>query len=99
MLGVLAYERKNCEEAVRHFELSGAQSNSNDAALWQYGNCLYELRRSEEAAAKFSLLLSLRASDAVRHNLGLALLDSKSRVKLSKYCVLWRPHKSPTPMP
>jgi tetratricopeptide (TPR) repeat protein len=77
MLGVLAYERKDCEEAVRHFELSGAQSNSNDAALWQYGNCLYKLRRPEEAAAKFNLLLSRRASDAVRYNLGLALLDSK----------------------
>jgi tetratricopeptide (TPR) repeat protein len=77
MLGVLAYEQQRCDEAVRQFELSGPQLNSNGAALWQYGNCLYKLRRPEEAAAKFTLLLSLRNSDPVRHNLGLALLESK----------------------
>ena len=77
MLGVIAYEQKRCDQAVRHFELSGPQLNSNDAALWQFGNCLYKLRRPEEAAAKFTLLLSIRNSDPVRYNLGLALLDSK----------------------
>ena len=77
MLGVLAYEQKKCDEAVRHFALSGESLNSNDAALWQYGNCLYKLRRPEEAAAKFTTLLSMRNSDPVRYNLGLALLDSK----------------------
>jgi tetratricopeptide (TPR) repeat protein len=77
MLGVLAYEQKNCAEAVRQFESSGPQLNKNDAALWQFGNCLYRLRRPEEAAEKFTLLVALRNSDPVRYNLGLALLESK----------------------
>ena len=77
MLGVLAYEQKRCDEAVRHFELSGASLNSNDAALWQFGNCLYRLDRPGEAAEKFRLILSLRNNDAVRYNLGLSLLDAK----------------------
>lgn len=77
MLGVLAYEQKKCEEAVRQFELSGPQLNSNDAALWQFGNCLYKLRRPEEAATRFRTLLGMRDSDPVRYNLGLALLDAK----------------------
>lgn len=77
MLAVLAYEQKNCAEAVRQFESSGPQLNSNAAALWQFGNCLYKLHRFEEAAAKFAILLSLRNTDDVRYNLGLALLESK----------------------
>lgn len=77
MLGVLAYEQKRCDEAVRQFELSGESLNSNDAALWQFGNCRYQLNRPKDAAAKFSLLLSLQNNDAVRYNLGLALLESK----------------------
>ena len=78
MLGVLAYEQKQCDQAVRQFELSGETLNSNDAALWQIGNCLYQLNRPNDAAAKFSLLLSLHNNDAVRYNLGLALLEAKN---------------------
>ncbi len=77
MLGVLAYEQKHCGEAVRQFELSGPQLNSNGAALWQYGNCLYTLRRPEDAAERFRTLLGIKDSNPVRYNLGLALLDAK----------------------
>lgn len=94
MLGVLAYEQKNCAEAVRQFELSGPQLNYNDAALWQFGNCLYKLHRPEEAAAKFTILLSLRNSDHVRYNLGLALLQSK---KAAEAVDVLRPLAAPAP--
>jgi tetratricopeptide (TPR) repeat protein len=77
MLGVLAYEQKKCEQAVREFELSGDALNSNDHALWQYGNCLFQVQRPADAAEKFALLLSRRENDAVRYNLGLAQLEAK----------------------
>jgi tetratricopeptide (TPR) repeat protein len=77
MLGVLAYEKKDCKTAVEHFEKAGAALNGNAPALWQFGNCLYELQRPEDAAAKFKLLLAIKDHDPVRYNLGLALLDAK----------------------
>jgi tetratricopeptide (TPR) repeat protein len=77
MLGVLAYEKKNCADAVVHFEKAGAALNANGPALWQFGNCLYELQRPEDAAAKFQLVLAMKDDAPVRYNLGLALLESK----------------------
>ena len=81
MLGALAYERKDCAVATDEFEKAGEALNSNPLALWQTGNCLYQLRRADEAAAKFQRSLELGgvtgATDAVRFNLGLALLDAK----------------------
>lgn len=81
MLGALAYERKDCAAATSEFEKAGEALNSNPLALWQAGNCLFQLRRADEAAAKFQRSLELGgaagASDAVRFNLGLALLDAK----------------------
>lgn len=77
MLGVLAYEKKRCADAVGHFEKAGAQLDGNAAALWQFGNCLFELQRPAESAAKFQTLLSLRDHDLVRYNLGLSLLEAK----------------------
>jgi tetratricopeptide (TPR) repeat protein len=80
MLGALAYERKDCAAATSEFEKAGEALNSNPLALWQAGNCLFQLRRADEAAAKFQRSLELGAgdaSDAVQFNLGLALLDAK----------------------
>ncbi|HVX67958.1 MAG TPA: tetratricopeptide repeat protein [Bryobacteraceae bacterium] len=77
MLGVLAYERKACKAAVEHFEKAGPALNGNAPALWQFGNCLYELQRPDDAAAKFKLLLAMKDHDPVRYNLGLALLDAR----------------------
>jgi tetratricopeptide (TPR) repeat protein len=77
MLGVLAYEQKRCDAAAGHFEKSGVSLNSNAGALWQYGNCLYVLRRPEKASRTFRTLLSLREDDRVRFNLGLSLFDAK----------------------
>jgi tetratricopeptide (TPR) repeat protein len=76
MLGVLAYEQKQCAAAVGHFEKAGAL-NQNAAALWQFGNCLYELQRPVEAAAAFQKMLSIKDHDLVRYNLGLSLLAAK----------------------
>lgn len=77
MLGVLAYEKKHCADAVSHFERAGAQLDGNAPALWQFGNCLYELQRPVESAAKFRVLLALEDHDLVRYNLGLSLLEAK----------------------
>lgn len=77
MLGVLAFEKKRCGEAVDHFGRVGTAINSNAGALWQFGNCLYVLRKPEEAASKFRVLLELKDDPRVRYNLALALFDAK----------------------
>ena len=81
MLGALAYEKKDCTAAAAHFEKAGQAVNSNPLALWQYGTCLYQLRRPDEAADRFRRSLEgmgeQAGSDAVRYNLGLSLLEAK----------------------
>lgn len=77
MLGVLAYEKKRCADAVGHFEKAGSQLEGNAPALWQFGNCLFELQRPADSAATFQKLLSLKDHDLVRYNLGLSLLEAR----------------------
>lgn len=77
MLGMLAYERENCDAAVRHFRAAGSALETNLVALWRHGHCLLLLRRPKEAAEIFERLRALRPQDAaVRYNLALALYEA-----------------------
>jgi tetratricopeptide (TPR) repeat protein len=77
MLGVLAYERQDCGEAVRRFEKSGDALQQNPAALWQFGHCLFTIGKPGEAADVFRRLLDAQPdNDRMRFNLGLALHEA-----------------------
>lgn len=73
MLGVLAFERKDCAAAVEHFE-KALPALDNPAARWQYATCLYETGRIGEAERQFAQLLEQGGGEPARYNLGLVQL-------------------------
>jgi Flp pilus assembly protein TadD len=75
MLGVLAFERKDCAEAVKHFE-KALPALENPAARWQYATCLFEADRAADAEREFTLLLERGGGEPVRYNLGLIQLQA-----------------------
>jgi len=78
MAAVLAFEANDCRGAVEHFEKSRGQVSGNDLASSQFGHCLLELGRPEEAVRVFeSLLLSNPAHSNARYNLAVAQLQAR----------------------
>lgn len=71
MLGVLAFEAKNCREATAHFEQAGANATAQPLVKWQLGTCYFELEQWTEAANQFRALLDIRENALIRYNLGL----------------------------
>ena len=59
MLASLAYKRRDCPEAVSHFEKAGSLTQSAPAALRQYGTCLARMKRYDPAIAVFQRLIEL----------------------------------------
>jgi len=79
MLGTLDFERKDCANAVTHFQMSRAVIADNPQALWQFGQCLLTSGRADQAVEVFSHLLSRQPDNAsVRYNLGLAQLQARN---------------------
>ncbi len=75
MLGVLNYKQHDCVSASKHFEAASQVIASQPAALAQYGTCLMEVNRAEEAVPVFRQLLALEPNDAhSRYNLAVAQL-------------------------
>jgi tetratricopeptide (TPR) repeat protein len=72
MLGVLAFERKDCATSVRHFSGASRAIENQPLARWQFASCLFEVGRYDDAGREFASLLSVKDNDAVRFNLGLA---------------------------
>ena len=73
MLGVLAYRQHDCASAVRHFKASQQVISSQPVALAQYGSCLIDLQRPEDAVAVFQTIQNLRPQDPhARYNLAVA---------------------------
>jgi tetratricopeptide (TPR) repeat protein len=69
MLAVLAYKRHDCALAVTHFAASKAVISAQPAALAEYGSCLVDLQRAEDALPIFERLLNLEPGDAhARYN-------------------------------
>lgn len=77
MLAAIAYRRKDCASAVKHFEASGAALSSQPIALEEYGDCLVRLKRVEEAIPVFQQLMEASPGDPrLRYNLAAVQLTA-----------------------
>ena len=76
MLGVLDYKRRDCPSAVKHFQAAKEVLASQPAALTEYGTCLVNLERAEEALPVFQRLLEVQPNDPhARYNLAVVQLS------------------------
>lgn len=76
MLGVLAFEAKDCAAAVRHYEAAG-EAAGDPIVRWQRAACHFQLQQWEPAETQFQALLALKEDDRIRYNLGLAQVNGK----------------------
>ena len=75
MLGVVKYKQHDCASAVEHFRASLQLISSQPAALAQYGACLMDLDKADDALPVFQRLLALEPSDShSRYNLAVVQL-------------------------
>jgi tetratricopeptide (TPR) repeat protein len=74
MLGVVAYKRGDCAQAVKEFEQSGRLLEAQPAAVQQYGACLMELKQTEKAIPVFQRVLVSHPDDP-RARRGLAAVQ------------------------
>jgi tetratricopeptide (TPR) repeat protein len=73
MLAALAYKKHDCAAAVEHFQKSAPVLSSQPTALEEYGVCLMELQKPEEAVPVFEQIFALLPSDPhARYNLAVA---------------------------
>ena len=78
MLGTLAYKKRDCPTAVKHFRQSGPVLSSQPTALESFGACLMEEQQAEEALPIFQQLLRMRPDDPhARYNLAVVQLTAK----------------------
>ena len=70
MLGVLAFEGKDCASAAGHYEKAG-DAALDPAARWQLATCYFRLEHWDRAETQFRNLLELRDNGEVRYNLAL----------------------------
>jgi tetratricopeptide (TPR) repeat protein len=76
MIAVLAFEAGDCTRAVSHFERSLNQTRGNDIAASQYGHCLLQTGRAEEAVQLFAeLVAGVPANMSLGYNLAVAQLQ------------------------
>jgi tetratricopeptide (TPR) repeat protein len=79
MRAVMAWKRKDCETAVRHFALAGSAISTEPDALQQYVACLARLERPAEAIPVLRQLAALEPGNArVRYRLAAAQFMAKS---------------------
>ena len=64
MLAVLAYKKRDCATATRHFAQSGPLVESQSGALQMYGACLMDLRQTDKAMPVFQKILALHPDDS-----------------------------------
>jgi len=73
MLASLAFKQKECTAVVSHYERAQSAVAKNPSALLQFGACLVDTRKLEEAGSIFERLLTLHPDDwHNRYNLGLS---------------------------
>jgi tetratricopeptide (TPR) repeat protein len=78
MAAVLAFEARDCPRAVRHFEQSRSQATGNALAATQFGHCLLQVGRAEEAVEIFERVLAAAPANAdARFNLAVAHLQAR----------------------
>jgi tetratricopeptide (TPR) repeat protein len=79
MRAVMAWKRKDCETAVRHFGLAGRAIYSEADVLQEYVTCLARLERPAEAVPVLRQLAALEPADRrVRYRLAAAQFMAKS---------------------
>lgn len=71
MLGVLAFENKECGAALKFYDSAGQAANQ-PIIKWQRATCYFQLQDWESAAKEFRELLVLKEDSRIRFNLGLA---------------------------
>jgi tetratricopeptide (TPR) repeat protein len=77
MLAALAYKRHDCATAVKHFAQSTQLISTQPAALAEYGRCLLELERPQDAVSVFQQIVTQFSGDPhARYNLAAAQLDA-----------------------
>lgn len=70
MLGALAYQRHDCEAAVKEFSQCDTVTSSQPAALDQYGSCLVKLKRISQAVPVFQRISEIQPqNDQAKYNL------------------------------
>ena len=75
MLGVLKYKQHDCAAATKHFQAASDLISSQPVALAQYGSCLMDLEKAEDALPVFQKLLALQPDDPhARYNLAVVQL-------------------------
>jgi tetratricopeptide (TPR) repeat protein len=73
MLAALAYKKHDCAAAVEHFQKSASVLSSQPTALEEFGACLMDLQKPDEAVPVFEQILALLPSDPhARYNLAVA---------------------------
>ena len=77
MLAALSYKEHDCAAAVKHFALSGELIKNQPAALGEFGSCLVELQRPEEAIPVLAQITALLPDDPRhRYDLAVAQVDA-----------------------
>jgi tetratricopeptide (TPR) repeat protein len=77
LLGILAYRKNNCDDAIGHFQKAATIIASQPEALSEYGLCLAVSGHSEDAIAVFAQALAQEpAKPEARYNLALAQWDA-----------------------
>lgn len=73
LLGTLDFKSSHCTEAVEHFEKAGHVIQSREEALAEYGACLSDLKRADDAVLIFKRALDADPQQTeARYNLALA---------------------------
>ncbi len=77
MVAVIAYKKRDCSKAIKHFGLAQEVIGSSAEALSQFAVCLLYMDRPAEATHELLTALALQPEDArVRRGLGTAQLRS-----------------------
>ncbi len=76
MLGVLAFESKDCAMAMKQYAAAGDAAN-DPIIRWQRATCHFQFKQWPEAETQFQSLLAMREDDRIRYNLGLAQVEGK----------------------
>jgi len=73
MLAALAYKKHDCAAAVEHFQKSAPVLSQQPTALEEYGACLMDLQKPDEAVPVFEQILALLPNGPhARYNLAVA---------------------------
>ena len=95
MLATLAFERRECKTAVDEFRQSQALTSSNVKSLEEYGSCLLQLGKPDDAVKIFERITEMQPqSEKARYNMAVAQVMAKrysDAVAILKPLVLKQP--------